>query len=663
MKTTGQIIGLLLFASGGYAAGVWFADSSRSSRLTEEPSGGSDSAKNNSVGMESREGEKLGNAGGALRDPRTGATFAESLDRLDHLAKRASAPMGGAAFLVEGERRGKAQLEIERIFALASRSEVLAFFADSVDETTESTILKAAYGRLAEFSISEALAIWEDQLERCGNNAGIDAIVRAWSRNDPGEAERWIDGLTKTRDRQAALFAFLDEIMERSPDIVDRRLFEINELWPSLHLSNRFINQLEPSEFSEVADRFLSRRHGKWQYQNQVAELLSVWGESDRSAMIRWLVARPDGELRGNVISRVTNSLSKTDPATLVREIGPLVSDNQAFSEMAGQAWIQWLKSDEDPAEAIAWFENHGENLTVGLGFNSWPKEDTIRVIDRVATLPESESRKQIVEKLLYELSDADPKDALSYGKKHLLEGNGADDFFAGALSKYVRKGEDPEWALDWATENFDNAEARNQAVRWVMSAWTERDPEAAAQRASRLSGKLREEAFSGIVGDWVEKDPKKLLDFVKAPPDPKSAPYLAKSSFWQFGYKKGGDYLSEAMAMPEGEVREQAVRGLFSGWARANLETSAVALDRMKDGSLRDTAISEFVQIAGWEDRQLAIAWSLAITDPEQRRRNTMEQMNQWLRADRDAAVRWIEANDKLPSEWKSELLTKGKP
>lgn len=379
--------------------------------------------------------------------------------------------------------------------------------------------------------------------------------------------------------------------------------------------------------------------------------------------MLRWLLAHPDGELRDNVISRVTNSLLKTDPATLVREIGPLISGNQAFSDMAGRAWIQWLKGDEDPAEAIAWFENHGENITVALDFNSWPKEDTIRVIDRVAALSESESRQQIVEKLLYKLSEADPKVALSYGKKHLLEGNSADDFFASALSKYVRKGEDPDWAINWATENLDNGEALNQAVRWVMSAWTESDPEAAAEQALRLSGKLREEAFSGIVSDWADKDPKKLLQFVKSPSDKDAAPYLARSSFWAFGYEMGADYLSEAMAMPEGEVREQAVRGLFSGWARANLETSALALDGMKSGPLRDAAIGEFVRVAGWEDRKVALAWSLAIADPGQRRSNTMEQMNRWLRADRDAAVRWIETNDQLPSDWKAELLQKGNP
>lgn len=666
MKVAGQIFACLALAAIGYAVGLQFAKGSASREpASQVPDTQLKEAERSSKAVSNGTFAEVN--GDQLRDPRTGATFSESRERLEALANSILAPRRGAAFYVEGKRPGEAQLEIERIFALASRSQVLEFFAESVDESTHEALLEAAFARLAEFSVSEALAIWKEQRSRDGKSAGIAAIVRAWSHTEPHEAERWIDGLQETRDRQAALFAYLDEMVESSPALVRQRLFEIEEFWPSLHLSKRLVSQLEPAEFPALADRFLSQKKGKWQYQNQVADLLTEWGKRDRGAMLQWLLKHPEGELLDHVVSRVTGSFSKEDPAKLLQEIGPHLSDNRAFSEMAGQAWLRWLADGEDATEAVAWFSSHGEHITaswdgVRHGFREWSGEDTIQVIDQVLDLPEGDSRQQIVGMLLHRLSDADPKSALTYGKEHLPDGSNTNDFLAGALSQYVRKGEDPEWALDWATENFQNPEAQNQAVRWVMSAWAEHDPKAAAQRAAKLTGKLREEAFSGIVYDWAEKDPDQLLEFVKSPPDQETAPYLARNSFWNFAYERGGEeYLDEALSMPAGEVRENAVRGLFAGWSRANLETSAVALDQMKTGPLRDAAISEFVNVAGWEDREAALTWSLAISNPEERKKSALAQAKRWLQADRKIAARWIELNGEIPSTWKAELLKRG--
>jgi len=56
--------------------------------------------------------------------------------------------------------------------------------------------------------------------------------------------------------------------------------------------------------------------------------------------------------------------------------------------------------------------------------------------------------------------------------------------------------------------------------------------------------------------------------------------------------------------------------------------------------------------------DPEAAFAWSLEIEAPEKRRTFTLQNGKQWLKTDRAAATRWIEASTKLPADWRAELL-----
>jgi hypothetical protein len=598
---------------------------------------------------------------GIRRDPRTGASFAESRERLRDLAQQAR-NVGTAAYLIGVERFGSAQLEIERIFSLATKEEMLAYFAVEDLSKTETVLLSAAYARLATLSPTEAVAIWSDHFRRTGKGPGVDGLVRGWADQDAAAAEQWIDQLSDAKIRDGALIALLDSVVESSPDLVERRIMEVKDVFHSIHLVSRLGWELDMAKFVPLADRFLSERHGEREYQDQLVYLLEVWGERDGASMMAWLTSQPPGKFQDHVITRVAQARAKADPAAFAREIGPSLAGNKSVAAMAGEAWLTWLEKGDDDEGAMIWFATHGKHIPfekVGhWRSGTLTAEKAGRILPLLSELPDSEQRTQLTRSILGILSHTDPKSALVYSQDLLPPGQESDDLIANTLSQLARNG-DPAGALVWALENLKAGRGKNDAVRFVMTAWAEVSPLAAVQQAGSLPEDLREKAYDGIAYRWAEKAPDQLVKFLSEAPANESTGSLARNGFWSLGFHKGGEpYLAAALALPNEAMRTKAIGGLFGGWARANLETSGAALAQLETGPSRDAAISEFVSQAASTDREAALTWSLDITEPKKRREVTMQQSRYWLNADREKAVKWIEANETLPEEWRVELL-----
>lgn len=650
MKRLPTLLVYTVLAALGYAAGSRVPRDSHAARSAP-------ATTESGTGTASRPGETR------LKTP-SEPTFAESRERLRELAGQTNV-FWSASFLLEGKRPGQAQLEIERLFARATREELLAFFVEEDLTETAPSLLSAAYARLAALSPEEAAAVWSDEFRRTGKGPGLDGLVRSWAGQDVAAAERWVDGLSDPNLRGQALAALLDGALETSPDLVERRLTELGGgdqgIFQSVDLAARLAWRLDPQRFESLAGRFLSEKRGRWEYQNELVALLEVWGERDGTAMMAWLLRQPPGSLKDHVIPRIVEARAKTDPAAFVREITPNLADSEPLSEMAGQAWLKWLEKGDDDEGAMAWFRTHGETLKLSQRIRwdsgNWTAEKTAKILPLLAELPDDDFRTQTVRSILSRLSQTDPKSALAHGRDLLPPGQETDYFVASTLENLARTG-DPGEALDWAMGNLQAGQGQSDAVRFVMTAWAESAPLAAVERARALPDKLRDDAYSGIAYRWVEKAPEQVLKYLKSAPDPGSVSSLAHHAFWSFGSRGGEAYLGHALALPNEAMRSKAVEGLFGGWARANLESSALALDRLESGPLRDVAIATFASTARWTDREAAVTWSLEIADPAKRRQAAMQQSRYWLNADREAATRWIETSAKLPEEWKAELL-----
>jgi len=642
-----EILLILALASLGYAAGLRMGPGNETLRPRSDGSGES----------------------GATRPSRTveaaQATFAGMQPRLRELAAKRPAGSDPRLF-TGGVRPGQYELELESIFALATRDELIDWFANEASEEAEAATLTAAYSRLATLSLEEAVEIWADRFRRSGKHEGVEGLVRAWAAADPSGAEAWVLRLDDPQARNAALFALLYALAETSPDFVERHLFEFEiederrDLFRSIHLATRLARNAPLQGLSRLADRVLEERQGRWESQNQLSALLEVWGERDGPAMMRWLLDQAPGSIRSHVIPRAVEARAKADPAAFLREIGPSLHENEALGGIAGQAWLKWLATDK-AEEALVWFAGHGERLGINEEWvwidHSWSSEQLNRALSGLARIPEGEIKTEASRAILQHLSWTDPKSMLSWAGE-LPPGHDTDGLIASTLSNLARSG-DPAGALDWALANLGAGQGKNDAVRFVMSSWAETNPVAAAEEAGNLPERLRAEAHRGIAYAWAARSPEQVLDYLAKAPDPTAVSSLASHAFWGIGHDLGGErYLPRALALPDEAMRLQAVEGLFGGWSRANLETSAEALEGLERGPLRDAAVAAFVSNASRTDREAALVWALDIGEAAKRREVAMQQARYWLNADRAAATRWIEASETLPEEWKAELL-----
>lgn len=604
---------------------------------------------------------------GDARDPRTGRDFRQSLEQVG-LRK----VTGGGSFqgreLYGDDRPGRRLLDLERAFALASEEDLLAFFSDCDPAELGDDTLSAAYFRLAQIDPAKALSIWADEFRRNGKGTGIDGLVKSWAGSDSHAAKRWVDALPVGKIQEEALASLLVGALNTSPDLVERRIVEINSSTCASFLANELAKRADADQLSSLADRFLAEKRDFWQYQNQLYALLVEWSERDGAAMITWLAAQPEGEIHDNVVARIAESRASVDPAAFAREIGPSLASSPALAEMAGIAFLKWLDQANDDDGALAWLAENGKNLKLPSQTQNasprsrrWSAEDAGRVLTEFSVLPHVDRhlRLTLAQTLLDQLADTDPLSALSLGQEYLPAGTQKELFLANAIA---RSG-DFEEGLEWALQNLVEGEERTNAVRYALSSLAESKPTAALERATALPEPMRKTILDGIASLWAQKSPEDVIEFLGKTRDPAIQASIAKSAFRRLGNRGGSEAdLAQALALPDETVKAEAVGALFKGWTEVNLESSGTALNSLEPGPLRDIAITEFVRNAARTDRSAALAWSLEIADPQKRREVTLGQGRDWLFSNREAATRWIESSEDLPAEWKAELLKKGK-
>jgi len=604
---------------------------------------------------------------GDARDPRTGRDFRQSLE---HVGPRKVA--GGGSFrgreLYEDDRPGKRLLDLERAFALASEEDLLAFFSESDPKELGEDTLSAAYFRLVQIDPAKALSIWSDEFRRNGKGAGIDGLVKSWSGRDLLAAERWVDGLPAGKVRSQALSALLTGALDVSLDLVESRIFELDDLSSgAANLASELGGRVDLQRLPGIADRFLAEKREGWSSQNELRALLLEWGERDATAMMTWLVAQPKGEIHDHVFARAVESRIDTDPAGFAREIGPSLATSPALGEVAWVAVQKWLSQGSDDRAALKWIAENETKLKVPNQTyyyremsRQWNAEDAAFMLGELSSFTVFNEKNIVTRMILNQLELSDPSSALTLGKQHLPAGSVADAFLADAIKHIANRG-DREGALELALQHLNEGEAKTNAVVGILSGIAEENPAAALDRAATLPESMREEIAWKLAGKWAQHSPEKVIEYLGKTGDPAIQASLARAAFWRLGNRGGSEAdLAQALALPDETVKSKAVGALFRGWTEVNLESSGAALKSLAPGPLRDIAITEFVGNAARTDRNAALAWSLEIADPQKRRDVTLRQGRDWLSSNREAATRWIELSESLPAEWKAELLTK---
>ncbi len=663
MKLVGIFAGGIAALGLGFAAGSWTSVGTNRRSPGDTPPGEAITFRGNGGSTESR-GEGLPRSGSFV----VHSSYGEARERLEELLasdrrltmyERHYTPIVSERILEE----------VEGVFALAKAGDLTAFIAGFEGDEEDHPILGLAFAALARISPPQAaeafLARW--RVGQAGNDRhpGLVEVVREWERRDSLAAERWIASLEDDALRKAARQTFLTMKAGSDPSAA---LADLAEIDPDKGYGFATIlgETLDLRRLPEVAQRFLEARDDGSNSAAMLPSLLSAWGARDAESMADWLLNQDLEAIGADFVQQSLYGLVATDPEGFLERIAPELPTQPMLGRIAGQAWWGLLVDEGKEASAMKWL---GENIESASGFGGWEIADhfakrgdwtpakTERILAELAKLPPSDALAAFSHDFLERLSRYQPKAVLDFALDRLPLGSRADHTLAMAVGNWASS--DPEAAIRWSLENLESEEARSQGLRFAISKWGAKDPRAAAATAMAFPEKERASAFGGLALQWAEKDPESVLSYLRESSDPEAVSSLTRNSFRRFSERnRGPAYIQEALAMPPGKMRHDAVRGLFEGWALSDLKAGVEAMERVPEGSLRNAAIQGFNGFAIRSDPGLAIELATRISVPATRERELVSRGRAWLRANPEAAKAAIRGNPAIPESVKGEIL-----
>jgi len=239
--------------------------------------------------------------------------------------------------------------------------------------------------------------------------------------------------------------------------------------------------------------------------------------------------------------------------------------------------------ADQEPAAAIEFAaehpELHGQIDLVAELFGGWLDGDEMAARDWLVGIPAGELRQQLVPVLVAHLASDQPEEALAMAAE--LPG------YDGALDPLRPFG-------NWNHGDEIEGRVREQAYAGIFGEWAGSDPVAAAARANGLEDPLlRNLAMQAVASKWVRTDPAAAVEWMKL--------------------------------LPAGVDRNSALQGLMPEWTAQDPQTASTFLATLNESPER----GEWLRLLGenWSsaDPKTAMAWALQL--PGENERNQVVQ------------------------------------
>lgn len=298
--------------------------------------------------------------------------------------------------------------------------------------------------------------------------------------------------------------------------------------------------------------------------------------------------------------------------------------------------------------------------------------EDMAEAVERFKSLDLGESRNGEYAMLLAAWAKADPVAALTHAK----EGDDDEDGFAFKTILATWAGNDPDAALRWADANFDGEGAnpyligiiqgiaatdlnkatqlltsmpysneRGEALASLLPYVLTKGGEAAREWVSSIQDEqLREGVLNRVVEQLASREPKETADWLLANPSQATLRQLDDAmSAWAEKDQKGA--VAYYNALPTGEARTDALRGIVNTMATENPKEAAQFMDS-HPADTNDQVIQQFVWHSSQEDPALAATYIAKISNEREQVNLYNRMLNGWMRRDPAAANAWIRSN-----------------
>jgi hypothetical protein len=237
--------------------------------------------------------------------------------------------------------------------------------------------------------------------------------------------------------------------------------------------------------------------------------------------------------------------------------------------------------------------------------------------------------------------ANRDPEAAIQWAQA-THTGEEANPYMAGIIRGIA--GTDPARATELLTSMPRSVE-RGSALDALLPHMIRQGPDAAREWISAITDEaLRDGAMSRATDQLAVADPKGTADWLLANPGEATRRNMDDVlSTWARTDEAGA--LSYFRALPAGDARTNALRGVVSTIAGSDPARAADLLDRYA-GDVNDRVVQNFVWHSYGNDPALAATFIGRITNEEERDSMYRRTLDYWLRNDAAAAQNWLQSN-----------------
>ncbi len=317
---------------------------------------------------------------------------------------------------------------------------------------------------------------------------------------------------------------------------------------------------------------------------------------------------------------------------------------------------------------------------------------------DTVIDLPPGQRRDRLLSQLLARIAQEDPTGALELTS--MIGGLQArESALRGVLEEWAVR--DPTTSLAWIEENstglpgwvefnrleswvegyakvdprgaFDFVAARPGEGRRDLREQTRLIEEVIGEqiRAGQVGeaigmletlpeGRLRDESFRELYSEWAEEDPEAAAQHFLANPVEGSDPW-AQDIVRSWAESDPGAAADFVASLgPENEGFERSVSALIERWTRYDLQAPAEWLNRMPPSPEIDRAVAVYSMRAASEDPQGAMTWAESIASEQSRERIMLRVAANWQDVDEEGFNDYLEQSE-FDDEFEERLRSYG--
>jgi hypothetical protein len=467
------------------------------------------------------------------------------------------------------------------------------------------------------------------QLPADMQKSGVVAIAKVWAGKDSAAATTWAQSLKDPQQRNQALAAIAGGIAAQDPDAALATLASLTPAARRAGLASVFVTLADldfdaalakATALTDPADRraalalLAGGGNGDGEYINRSPEQLNAV-----------LATLPPGSMRSNALNQLGSQLagcSREVAAAILAGYPPKDREKMQICMLQNLSY-------SDPTRALEIYQSlpPGKSESYGYGFyHGLARLDPEAVLKLVAGKPPQEQA-EAVGYAFAQLASNDPAAATRR----------LDDYPAGPV--------------------------RDAAMTQLASTWAQSDPDAAKAWVATLTVPEQTRAIGSLMGTMADTDPKGAADMLGRllAVTPKDADGNLSGAASQLVSSWGRDDPAAAglwtTALPDGDMKNNAISNLASNWAREDFAAAGQWIDTMPDGKARDTGVSSMVYATKRGDPATAFAWAATISDDSRRVSLLADVVGQWKESDPAKARAAVNQAD-LTSDERNRLL-----